>query len=385
MTKDNTGAIIIEGHIQGLSNVRSLGEIGIPVFVVDKTNCIARYSKFCSKFFRCPDFIKDEFADFLIDLAIKENISGWLLLPSNDHAVHTIARNEQQLRNYFKITTPPIETLAQIYDKSKLLALAKECLIPVPETFYINGKNKDWSQLLYPALTKGKHGLTFYKTFSKKAFLSQNEKELKTNLKFISDKFPVSETFTQELIPYNNTISFTAFCEKGEIKTYWMGEKLREHPRRFGTATFARSVNIPECFDHSVPLMKALNYTGVCEIEYLFDIRTGKYKLIEMNARTWLWVGLAKVCGVDYARILYSFVSNERLDYPVGYKCDIYWVNPVTDMVYSILGILKGELKLSEYMASLKHKILINALFTKGDYTPGFFYLLNLFRIFKNR
>ncbi len=29
------GAIIIEGHVQGLSNVRSLGEAGIPVFVID--------------------------------------------------------------------------------------------------------------------------------------------------------------------------------------------------------------------------------------------------------------------------------------------------------------------------------------------------------------
>ena len=69
------GAIIIEGHVQGLSNTRSLGEIGIPVIVVDKVNCIARYSKYCTKFFICPDFITDEFAEFLIDLAIKENLN----------------------------------------------------------------------------------------------------------------------------------------------------------------------------------------------------------------------------------------------------------------------------------------------------------------------
>ncbi len=29
-----------------------------------------------------------------------------------------------------------------------------------------------------------------------------------------------------------------------------------------------------------------------------------KYKLIEINARTWLWVGLAKACGIDYANII---------------------------------------------------------------------------------
>ena len=44
--KNNTGVIVIEGHVQGLSNTRSLGEKGIPVYVVDKDNCIARYSRY---------------------------------------------------------------------------------------------------------------------------------------------------------------------------------------------------------------------------------------------------------------------------------------------------------------------------------------------------
>jgi D-aspartate ligase len=82
---NTSGAIIIEGHVQGLSNTRSLGEAGIPVFVVDKVNCLARYSRYCRKFFRCPDFIEDAFADFLIDLAEKENLKDWVLIPSNDH------------------------------------------------------------------------------------------------------------------------------------------------------------------------------------------------------------------------------------------------------------------------------------------------------------
>ncbi|MBN1183890.1 MAG: hypothetical protein JXB49_16475, partial [Bacteroidales bacterium] len=88
MNKSLPGAIIIEGHVQGLSNARSLGEAGIPVYVVDKSDCVARYSKFCMKFFRSPDFQAEEFADFLIELGEQENLKGWLLLPSNDHAVY---------------------------------------------------------------------------------------------------------------------------------------------------------------------------------------------------------------------------------------------------------------------------------------------------------
>jgi len=45
------GAIIIEGHVQGLSNTHALGAAGIPVVVVDTANCIARYSRYCKGFF----------------------------------------------------------------------------------------------------------------------------------------------------------------------------------------------------------------------------------------------------------------------------------------------------------------------------------------------
>ncbi len=94
----------------------------------------------------------------------------------------------------------------------------------------------------------------------------------------------MERTFTQELIPFdgtNKTISFTAFCIDGEIKTYWMGIKLREHPLEFGTATLTESVYVEECFFQSEILLKKLHYEGVCEVEFLKDPRDNKFKLIE--------------------------------------------------------------------------------------------------------
>ena len=72
------GAVVLEGHVQGLANVRALGELHIPVIVLDKNNCIARYSKYCKKFFKCPGYTTVEFIDFLIDLGIKEKLNGWV-------------------------------------------------------------------------------------------------------------------------------------------------------------------------------------------------------------------------------------------------------------------------------------------------------------------
>lgn len=378
------GVIVIEGHVQGLSNTRALGEAGIPVIVVDKNNCLARYSKYCQKFFYCPDFISEEFAPFLVELAQKESLSCWVLMPSNDHAVYSISKNKQELEQYFKIIAPNIETLDQIYDKSRLLTLAKEVNVPIPETQYFTSINETIdAKLKFPLITKGRFGLTFYKSLGKKAFLSDSENELRDHLKQIQDKYHVDKTFTQELIPFNGsnkTISFTAFSVDGEIKTFWIGEKVREHPIQFGTATFARSIHKPELVEPSQRLLKALNYTGVCEIEYLLDPRNGLYKLIEINARTWLWVGLAKNCGVNYALYIYNYLNNIGTQYPANYTLGVNWVNYVTDTPYSLIAIVKGKLSFKKYFSAFKGK-RVDAFFSWRDIKPSLMFFVLLFYI----
>jgi predicted ATP-grasp superfamily ATP-dependent carboligase len=382
------GAVIIEGHVQGLSNTRSLGEWGIPVVVLDTDDCVARYSKYCWRYYKCPPYFSDALADFLIGLAKKQELKKWLLLPSNDHAVLTIARNKERLEQYFKVITPELNVVENIYDKSRLLSIAEKVGVPYPKTFYAHDFNPTDVFLSFPVLTRGRFGLDFYKAMGRKAFLANDIEELRKQLFFINKRFPVQKTLTQELIPdyeTNKTISFTAFCLDGEIKAFWMGEKLREHPVRFGTATFAKSVYMKGCYTQSVPLLKELNYTGVCELEYLHDPRDGHYKLIEINARTWLWVGLAKACGVDFARMAYAHVNGIDTVYPNQYEIDVYWINPVTDAVYAAKEIFKGHINIFSYIGSLLNSKKVNALFTKKDWKPSIVYCFSIFRFIKKR
>ena len=164
-----------------------------------------------------------------------------------------------------------------------------------------------------------------------------------------------------------------------------MGEKLREHPIRFGTATFAKSVFVEECLHQSTPLLKALNYTGVCEVEYLKDRRDNEFNLIEINARTGLWVGLAKECGVDYANLIYAYLNNQTINFPKNYHVNRYWINPITDLVYSFLAILKFKLSPTSYFTTIIKRGNVNALFQKGDIKPGLMYFFKVFSFVQNR
>ena len=377
------GVIIIEGHVQGLSNVRSIGELGVPVIVVDCNNCIARYSKYCKSFFKCPPFSSDQFADFLIDLAKTENLKDWLLIPSNDHAVHTLSKHKEKIQTSYKTMVPNFNELSNIYDKKRLLDLALENGVSIPRTkVFQDPGQKHFSKDDFPIITKGRNGLTFYKKTGKKAFISKDSEALQAQLEELSKKVSIENCLNQEVIPYNSkhkTVSFTCFSINGEIKSYWSGVKLREHPLRFGTATYAMSIDSSPIQNQSMALIKALNYSGVCEIEYLFDERSNDYKLIEINPRTWLWVGLAKACGIDYAKMMYAHSNDLPFNYPINYNIEKKWINHITDLPYSIKGIIKREYGIYEVLKTYCTRREL-AIFKSSDPLPflSFIFLLPL-------
>ena len=197
-------------------------------------------------------------------------------------------------------------------------------------------------ELRYPILIKGNQGLNFYKRFKHKAFIITTPDELINIWKKELKEAKPEEYIIQEIIPnVHKTVSVTVFADKGTVYTYWMGVKLREHPVTFGTATCAKSIYEEDMLKLSKQLIKELNYSGVCEIEWLRDSRDNIPKLIEINARTWLWVGLAAKCGVNYPQIIYDYMCNGNVPQVTDYLKDKIWLNIYTDFVYSMLNIFK--------------------------------------------
>lgn len=379
------GVIVIEGHVQGLANVRILGREGIPVYVVDKNKCIAQYSKYCRKYFKCPDYQSKEFIDFLLEIHKKESLQNWLLLPSNDHAVYNISKNKEVLSTLYSVMTEEFNVITKVYNKRELLKLAEHNGIPTPKTIIPIDNNPQSVALRYPIMIKGNNGLSFYKKYRTKAVIISDQKEL---VQVFAKQFRgirPEEYFIQEVLSENNkTVSVAVFSIKGEVYTYWMGVKLREHPDRFGTATCCKSIFVKELKNHVAQLIKILNYTGVCEIEFIKDSQDNEYKLIEINARTWLWVALAAKCGINYPLYIYKHMLGEAYQYPQDYKNNVYWINFITDTIYSGVALIKGKLDLKEYYKTFR-VALVDALYEKKDIKPFFAYLLLSFSMLKNR
>lgn len=373
-----TGAIIIEGHIQGLANTRSLGKKGIPVFVVNSgKKCIAKHSKYCTAFFNSPPYHSNRLASFLISIAKTHNISKWLLLPSNDHAVMTISKNKDELSKYFTVLTPDKNTIDIIYDKYRLFEFAENKVIDVPRSWRLSDVNRE--NITFPVLIKGRYGLSFYKKTGKKVFECKNIKEYDYHTSSAKLGSIKDEIMIQELIPStgkNPVISVAVFSVKGEVKSCWMGAKLREHPTKYGTATLAESIYREELYGYTKQIVDALSFDGICEIEYMLDPRDNKYKLIEINPRTWLWVDLAAKCGIDNVSMAWDYLSGKEPFYPQTYSTGIKWMNFYTDIYFSLKSIFTGQLSLRKYIRQSKGK-KIPAVWDRKDPLP-FFYLTAL-------
>ncbi len=376
----NEGVVIIEGHAQGLSNMRSFGERDIPVFLLDTHACIAQSSRYCLKFLLCPSYNSEDFITFLMDIGKEFELYGWLLFPSNDHVVYNLSKNKSKLSDIYKVAVPGMPVIENIFNKEKLIRTAQMIGHAVPLSFFPEDYDHiNKYRIVYPSIIKGKFGLDFYKKTGKKAYYLQSDAELNSCLRSLSGQLDANKIMIQNVIPEGDqkTVSVAVFVDKGNIMASWVGEKLREHPLKFGTATYCRSIHQEELIEIARELVKELNYSGVCEIEYLFDPRDKKYKLIELNARTWLWVELAKECGINFALGLYYYHQGKHFEFPSAYEKNKFWINYLTDIPFGIFGLVKGHYKITSLIRSWLGRN-IKAVFHKDDLRPAFFSLLLL-------
>lgn len=375
MNSNNKGVIILGGFIQGLALARSFSELGVPVYVADDKQCLAGFSRCCDKFIECPKTESSDFVPFLIEFAQKKELNDWLLVPTDDHQVDAISRNSTALGVYYRFLVPSQDTLELIINKKKLLEIAERSGTCFPKTCSSNDIDIA-KEYRYPLLIKGTYGATFFRIMHKKGFVVDSYNELRSVFQDLSKTIAPEDIMIQELIPsrqIDHVVSFTCFSINGEIKTFWMGEKLRERPIDHGTATFAQSILNANILEQAKPLIQSLNYTGVCEIEFMYDYRDDCWCLIEINPRTWKWVGLAKECGIDFAKIMYRHVHDIPQDFPRCYDTNVKWVDMLTDIFSAFAMIRRRKLSFTKYLKSYRGK-LVNAIWSWKDPAPALYF-----------
>ncbi len=369
------GALITGGDFQALAVLRTLAKKNVPVILVDKEHCIGKYSRYRKKFFRSPSpSIEEHYIDFLINLAKKEKIHGWVIFPNSDEAVYVLSKHKDILEEFYRIPTPGWEIIQNLYIKENTYKIAEKHHIPIPKTYYPKSYDELTTlDLQYPVIIKPSIRDKFYNKVKTKAFLINNMKQLEKTYRRVCSIIDPSEVLIQEFIPGGpkQLFSFCPFFKNREVVSSVMARRSRQHPMDFGHATtFAELIDIPELHRIAEKFLSLIDFYGIAEVEFMKDSISGKYKLIEVNPRIWGWHSLAIAAGVDLPYILYQDMIGEKIEVQNTFK-KINWVRLITDIPTVFIEVVKGKMKIGDYITSMKGKKEF-AVFSFKDPLPFF-------------
>src|SRR5215203_2887885 len=117
----NTGAVVTGASYRALAVVRSLGRRGVPVRVVrSDEHALATASRYAGGPLAWPlDGPDSARVDYLLELAEREGLDGWVLIPTHDEEAALVARHHARLAERYRLTTPSWEILRAAYDKRR--------------------------------------------------------------------------------------------------------------------------------------------------------------------------------------------------------------------------------------------------------------------------
>jgi D-aspartate ligase len=368
------GGIVLGGDFNGLAIVRSLGRRGIPVCIIDDEHSISRFSRYATHAVRVPDLRDDgRTIETLLDVGKRLGLGGWVLYPTRDETVSVLSRHRDALAARFRVATAPWSSVRWACDKRRTYALAERLGIPVPKTWYVRdaGELETLASALPLAIKPAIKERFIYATKAK-AWRADSLAELIARFEAASALVGSEEVMVQEVVPGDGREQFAycAFFKHGRAIGTMVARRWRQHPPEFGRAsTFVETVDVPILEELSERLLREIDYYGLVELEYKRDPRTGEFKLLDFNARTWGYHSLGQRAGVDFPAMLFADQVGETVA-PRRAAAGIRWIRLVTDLPTGAVEVLGGRIGWRSYLRSLRG-VHTESVFSREDPLPG--------------
>lgn len=316
----------------GYTILKSLHQKGLKVWAADtsKRN-ICSMSKFCTGSFTYPDPFTEEDAFIQVLKDKVAELRPRVLMPTHDESV-VIMRHRDEFPVDLIIPYEGEEKLLLLANKAKSTEIARKAGVPVPEVYKSIDEVKS-----YPVVFK-----TVIGNSAKGVFFPKDREELVK----LMDKHKDEETLLEEWIggtDYSvDCVRWDGFCKTSVYHA------LVTKTDGGGTTTQREIVYMPQLEAAALKLMDAVDFHGVCGLDFRYDAENNKIAYIETNARFTGGLATPVAAGFDIPWIVYKLATDGKYTEPINVRIGTRTKWILGDIITLVGRILKFKWNLSE-------------------------------------
>lgn len=316
----------------GYTILKSLHQKGLKVWAADtsKRN-ICSMSKFCTGSFTYPNPFTEEDAFIQVLKDKVAELRPRVLMPTHDESV-VIMRHRDEFPADLIIPYEGEEKLLLLANKAKSTEIARKAGVPVPEVYKSIDEVKS-----YPVVFK-----TVIGNSAKGVFFPKDREELVK----LMDKHKEEETLLEEWIggtDYSvDCVRWDGFCKTSVYHA------LVTKTDGGGTTTQREIVYMPQLEAAALKLMDAVDFHGVCGLDFRYDAENNKIAYIETNARFTGGLATPVAAGFDIPWIVYKLATEGKYTEPINVRIGTRTKWILGDIITLVGRILKFKWNLSE-------------------------------------
>ena len=347
------------------------------MYVLDKVKNIAGRSNKIKGFVR----LENKTEDYIDKIKYFYELDGYLVLfPTSDLHLELLNKIYYQIKDFCFIPFNQNDLIGCL-SKGVQYQACEAIDVPYPKSVLLKNVN-DLGKvdcLKYPILIKPEKRDDLTAGVFRNLFC-MDQKEYLRSYGLLSSFIGKGVNFLcSEFIPGggDQIYAYTGYRSKqGKILNEWSGRKLSQFPNDFGVFSSASNEAPQVVVDQGRALLEKLNLFGICEPEFKYDERDGKYKLMEINLRSMMWNRVGNLSGVDLQYTQYCDATGRKIEKQIQNKEVIHFVY----MKHEIINLISRK----DYWPILKYNVfgsknIYFAVFDKTDFKP---FLWDLFLTF---
>lgn len=308
-----TYALILGGYVNGYCIIKELYACGVKdIALLSHEKSLASYSNKISHFQsigKSAESLKEAIK------ALKKKSDYIVIFPTDDLHIENLHAIYEEIKEFCFVPFNN-QNILESLDKYEQYSYCEKYNIPYPKTQNIE-TIKDINKIkfmIFPVLIKPKKRDDLNTDVFRSLYL-ENIEDYHHNKTKLSDFINKNIAFlASEFIPGDDTNIYAYMgyrSQDGNILNEWIGKKLSQYPDAFGVFSSGSNEAPKIVQEQGRKLLEVMDLQGICEPEFKYDSRDGKYKLMEINLRSMMWHRLGNLSGVHIQYTQYLDALNE--------------------------------------------------------------------------